>query len=537
MKRRLCLCILLAAVSFLDAQIIHDPNDRLYRDLDLWAARGYITRTLPMVRPYPAQLIDLLLEEVIEGGDESAALAAARYQEALSPGSRILHGGFTGSVEGLDGDASLLGAPFVDGTLWLRNWLAGSFSMFVYGSTMDPGSGYNVPGTYSPYPDMISDVSDMGVLRILQNWTSALAIGTGDFYFQSGLVRSSLGPFYGNGLIVGPQASRAGHFGLAYLRPKWSFEMLWLELVASDTRGNNRFPNKHMAAHIFSFRPVPEFEISFLESIVWGGRIEPLYMIPFNQLFAAQSMADFGDNSFIGLLIRWAFAPNALFLTQLYIDDLHFNDMIRFHFNTKYKLAGELGIVWAPPEGPLLSLEADYTAVLPYMYTHMYSLDPTTFQDRYTNPRANYQDYSHAGKNLGPGLEPNSDRISLRSFWKTLPGLDLGLSAYLVRHGNASKNMIEEGLMDGTWHDGSIFDDGSTDDGGDNNYRRLRFLVQPYLEIKLAGGISLLWRFSPAFGDFTLGAEYTAEYGWNRGGIPENNGFLHYWSLGGTYRY
>jgi hypothetical protein len=366
----------------------------------------------------------------------------------------------------------------------------------------------------------------------LQNWTSALTIGTGGLYFQAGLIRGSMGPFYDNGVILGPQASRAGHFGLAFRQPRWSFEMLWLELTAADAGGQGRCAEKHLVSHVLSFRPVPAFEFSFMEAVVWGGRIEPLYLLPLNNLFAAQSMADFGENSLLDFLARWSFARNAQFLTQLYIDDLHFNDLIGGKFNTKYKLAGELGIVFAPETGPLLSLAADYTAVFPYMYTHVANFDDEKYPARYKTPEINYQDYSHAGRNLGPDLEPNSDRISLRSDWRTLPGLDLSLSASLIRHGNASENSIDEGRMNSAYHDGSIFDDRNYDvKPYDNNYMNLRFLIQPVLETLLAFSAGALWTLT-RLGDFSLSTEYAAEYGWNRDCVRENNGLRHYWSLG-----
>ena len=559
MKRNLlCIALWLAGLSALRAQIIHDPNDGIYRDLDRWALQGCFTQSLPMIRPYPPQLVEALLVEALERGNEAAAEKAGRYLQRLnSPrapkgegepkprsvyrapaGRGVLHAGFTGGAEGLDGDASLLGGPFADASLRLTDWLAGSLSMYVYGSTRDPEEGYNVPGTYSPYPDLVADWSEIGDWEILQNWTSALTIGTGGLYFQAGLIRSSMGPFYDNGVILGPQASRAGHFGLAYRRPRWSFEMLWLELTAADTRGQGRYAEKHLVSHALNFRPVPAVEISFMEAVVWGGRIEPLYLLPLNNLFAAQSMAEFGDNSLLGFLFRWSFARNAQLLTQLYIDDLHFNDLIQGNFNTKYKLAGEFGFAFAPETGPLLSLAADYTAVFPYMYTHLANFDKTKYPDRYKTPEINYQDYSHAGRNLGPDLEPNSDRISVRSAWRTLPGLDLNLSASLIRHGNASENSIDEGRMNSAYHDGSIFDDGNYDyPPYDNNYMNLRFLIQPVLETLLACGIGAVWTCPTRLGDFSLSAEYAAEYGWNRGCVPESNGLRHYWSLTGVWRY
>jgi hypothetical protein len=181
----------------------------------------------------------------------------------------------------------------------------------------------------------------------------------------------------------------------------------------------------------------------------------------------------------------------------------------------------------------------------------MYSLDSSTYGDRYPsqqgNSYPNYQDYSHAGKNLGPDLEPNSDRISLRTTWRTLPNFDLSFSAYFSRHGNASENRIADDAMDGTYHDGSIFDDGNNDGtfntthgtagDYDNNYRYLRFLIQPNLETKLAGGIGLSWHLPTGFGAFSLNAEYTLEYGWNRNCIAGNNSPIHYWSVGGSFRY
>jgi hypothetical protein len=42
----------------LNAQVVHDPNDAIYRDIDRWSVRGYILGSLPLIRPYPAQLID-----------------------------------------------------------------------------------------------------------------------------------------------------------------------------------------------------------------------------------------------------------------------------------------------------------------------------------------------------------------------------------------------------------------------------------------------------------------------------------------------
>jgi hypothetical protein len=526
----------------LNAQVLHDPNDTIYTDIDRWSVRGYITSSLPLIRPYPVQVIDELLNQVLERGNAEAKEKAAFYKNNIAPGTRPIHPGLTAGVEGLDDDMTVQGAVFADGLLRLQDWIGASYSMFVYGAAKTPGNEFNVPGTYSPFPDLVTDQSELGSFEIMQDWTSALGLGNHNFYFQSGLNRTSVGPFYDNGTVVGPQAGRAGHFSLNYRQPAWSFEMLLLTLTASDDFGENMFPEKYLILHSINFNPVPSVEIGFLESVVWGGRLELLYLAPFVNLFAAQSMGDFGDNSFIGFHVRWNAPHNIQALTQVYVDDFHFNDVIRLQFNTKYKLAGELGFVWAPEDGPLSALSADYTLVFPYMYTHWNVPDADRYasHDDSGNRVPNYFNYSHMGRNLGTDLRPNSDRISVRSNWRTLPNLDLSASTYFTRHGNASAGANYTGNDDSPYdkdeyHDGSIFDDGDTVEG--NNYSKLHFLTQDTIDTRLAGGLGIKWFLPVSFGAFSFNADYVLEYGWNRDLIKNNNGLTNYWSIGASWRW
>jgi hypothetical protein len=523
-------------MASLSAQVIHDPNDAIYRDIDRWSVRGYISGSLPLIRPYPAQLIDELLTQVIDKGNGEAREKAAYYKKNIAPGSRPIHPGLTATIEGLDDDLAALGSGSLDGVLRINDWIGASYSMFAYLSTKTPGNEYAVPEAYSPFPDLVTDDANIGPFKIMQNWTSALGIGKPDFYFQSGLNRTGIGPFYDNGVVAGPQAARAGHFSLNYRRPTWSFEMLMLALSASNDLGEEMFPEKFFVFHSFNFNPLPNFEFGFLESVVWGGRFETLYLIPFTNLFATQSLSgDFGDNSFLGFHIRWNAPYNMQVKGQFYVDDFHFNDIVRLQFNTKYKLAAEAGIVWAPDTGPLAILSADYTMVFPYMYTHWNTPDSA----RYDPVKPNYLNYSHMGRNLGTDLEPNSDRISVRTSWRTLPNLDVSLGAYLTRHANASDNVPTDGYNQGfdkdEYHNGTIFDDGDTAEG--NNYSHLRFLIQDTIDTRLAGRVGVTWTLPTGIGAFSLNADYVIEYGWNRNLKKDNNGLTNYWSLGGSWRW
>ncbi|MDR1216636.1 MAG: hypothetical protein LBK25_08140 [Treponema sp.] len=520
----------------LNAQVIHDPNDTLYKDLDKWSTMDYITQPLPLVRPYPSQLLDIFFDEVLENGSLEAREKAARYKAAISPNARFFHAGLTVGVTGQDEDFSFLLAPFADGTIRIRDWISASYALFGWASTKKPGEEFKVPGAWSPFPDFIPDDANIGDFSLYQDWTSMVAIGKSDFYLQAGISRSSVGPFYDNGVVVGPQAGRASHISVNFREQKWSFEALFLGLTASDDFGEGTFTEKYLIFHTFNFYPLRNFEFGFQEAVGWGGRFEPLYLIPFTWLFSAQSLGDFSDNSFMGFHVRWDLPNNVRLLGQLYIDDFQFNDFIRFKWNTKYKFAGEAGVVWTREAGILSSLAADYTMVFPYMYSHWNDPEqPAT--GSYNHGVPNYIVYSHRGSNLGTDLDPNSHRLSIRTSWRTLPDLTITTSLYLTQHGNASENVDPANHdKEGERHDGTIWDDGDTKDG--NNYRVIRFLTQDVIDTRVAAGIGAKWELPfSSFGVFSLNMEYVFEYGWNRELIKDDNGFTNYWSASGSWRF
>jgi hypothetical protein len=143
------------------------------------------------------------------------------------------------------------------------------------------------------------------------------------------------------------------------------------------------------------------------------------------------------------------------------------------------------------------------------------------------------------GRNLGTDLEPNSDRISVRTTWRTLPNLDLSLGAWFTRHAHASEGADYDGNKDpndkNEYHKGNIFDDGDLVDG--NNYSYLRFLIQDTIDTRLAGVFGVTWTLPTSFGAFSLNADYALEYGWNRNLEKNNNGLTNYWSIGGSWRW
>ena len=525
--RILCLFLLLAITGGIGAQTIHEPNSDLYKDIDRWFVQGYIRTFLPLIRPYPWPLIESILQEVTVNGNTEAREKAAAYRYDLSPDSRSFRPGFLAYLQGSRDDASIVLAPFAEGLFHIAGSLTTGFHFAAYALSDTDGERFNVPGTYSPYTDFIPDMSNVGSLTVRQHWTSITSIGTSNVYFQAGLSRSSFGPFYDNGIVVGPQAPRAGHFSFVFQQPQWSFEMLLQAITASDDFGNGLYNNKFNIIHSINYRPLDNLEIGFQQAIVWGGRFELMYLVPFSFLFQNQSLFGFDDNAIMGLHVRWRPFNNLLVNSQLYVDDFHFNNFLKG--TIQLKAAAQFGLSWTPDYNYINKVDFDYTMVLPYTYSHWN--EPAA--NRYVPEMPNYLNYTHMGRNIGPDLEPNSVRFSVRTSWDIIPGIGGNLSAYLTGHGNAS-----DGIESDVERHGSIFDDGFVE--GRRMLRLSDFLSQSVIETRLGGALGVHWTIPTSYGIFKLSADYGMELGRNRrtrDSAPnrEINNTRHFWSIGGSW--
>jgi len=567
MKKNIIFLFILAAfTASLGAQTVHDPNNQLYKDIDRWVVQGYVNDFLPMIRPYPIKLIEKILDEVIEKGNNAEQETAERYRSILITNSKILNPGISASVQGNEDDYHIIISPYVEGLLSVKNLFSVSFNFTVNALSQGlDGEMYNIPGKTSQFPDLVNDTANIGSYKVLNNWTNLVAIGSDSLYFQAGLSRTSFGPFFDNGIIVGPQAPRAGHFSLVYWDPLWSFEVLFQTLIATDDYGLGRFAGKYSVIHALNFRPFKNLELGAVQTIIYGERFDPLYLVPFSFLFQTQTAnSGYLDNALIGLNFRWRAINSFLVKGQVYIDDFSFNGLLQG--KPDFKASGIIGVSWSPLSGILSKLDFDYTAVMPYMYTHWHepwegrynglSGEESRSRPNGINPEfparriPNFTNYTHWGRNLGPDLEPNSDRFSLRSNWKIIRNLELNFSAYLTRHGNASYG---KDRLAGPWngesdeyHDGSIHDSGCSDpwlgedihpisDAQHNPYKEMNFLTQSIIDTRLGGIIGLAWSIPTPIGTFKLIADYCVQYGWDRDLISKNNGINHYWSIGGMW--
>ncbi len=138
-----------------------------------------------------------------------------------------------------------------------------------------------------------------------------------------------------------------GHYSFVWRNGWFSYSTVLLEIAATNYLHEEvpeKFPDKHLILQSFNFYPTPWLELGFFETVVWGNRFDLNYLLPFKELFYAQSMAGFEDNSFMGILANVRFKDTIQVPLVVYVDDTNLNDLLRFDFSTKFKVALQAGV-------------------------------------------------------------------------------------------------------------------------------------------------------------------------------------------------
>ncbi len=509
-KKMSAIVFMLSSFSVAFSQDIFDP---IYTDIDIWAAQGYCS-LIYNVRPYAPQVLLEILEDVIAKGDARAKEKAQQYIEKLnrygvgfeiSTNNKVLAGS-EGDYRGATGIAfNLLLHPF--DALWSKVH-AGAYLIDGQSKFYPYGAGEYIDihedAVYFLPPFISGDNT-----AILYTLTSYTWYGNSSFWISAGLGRTSAGPFFDNGIFIGPQAKQTANWGLNFSNGPFTFSTILLQLTAMT--GN---ANKYAVYHDYSFRINDNLKIGLVETVVFGGEFKPQYLLPITAFFYQQSMTSgtmFADNSLAGGYIVWNIVRDLKLQGSLFIDDIYPPDYLKFNFDTKTIGAAQAGFLWVLNTDIVKKISGDYTAVFPYMYAHHYD----GAEDNYT----------HMGASLGAGLLPNSDRFELSVDWSVI---NLGTTVRLLRHGNAS-----EGVYAGT---GDYWDDGWV--SGQPTYQPpypsgttpqyFRFLsqnvIQTVFQFEIRTAIEL-------FKNFLLDASYCFEYHANYNLQQGVNANLHYLSL------
>ncbi|HPE90607.1 MAG TPA: hypothetical protein PLH55_13940 [Spirochaetales bacterium] len=515
---------LFAAISGAYAQSVSDP---IYGYIDRWEARGYLEAQYTL-RPYSPEVIIGILERVAEVGSPADAEAAERFLAEY--GSSSFDAGLVQRSDArLGGDGFEYRGESGVGLGLLSAVAPGVWAQGVLDVVVVDGYDTVQPATERSKLDVHSDGSmnflpdglSGDPMALLYALSSSAWFGRAGLWGSASFSRSSVGPFFGNGVVIGPQATATPNWTMHATTGDWRFSSGLFQLRASD--GDEE---KYLVYHSYSYSPVSGLDLGIFETTVWGGSFKPLYLVPLSMLFYLQSQSSFGDNSQAGLYGSWRPMDGLQAKATVFFDDVGFSDLVKLELDTKIIGAAEAGLSWAPEAGPLALASLDYTAVFPYMYAHHW----TVAED----------DYTHAGDSFGAALEPNSDRWELRARFEPLPCLSVEAVSRLLRHGNAS-----EGVTDG---DGSWFDDGWVYVDGlwyqnfqlpfepGTSPKYFRFLTQDTIETTFQLGATVTW--NRAFGrtSLSVGLRYLIEAVWNEGLAAGDDELYHYIGLDASWK-
>ncbi len=513
---------LVMGVTRLSAQMAASPNDRLYADLSLWQDRGLIDN-LPPLRPYPIQVLKKLLTDVQAGGTEADSELAAWYLSNLEgPWNFHLLASAEGRLKGdsLHKNVNLSGN--YQGFLLPQLTYSGSLGVIV----VDGSGNEGLPDYGRTTLDFILDnaVDSFGSSGLTPRVSSlgSASFGTESLYFQAGIMRGSFGPFWGDNAVLSPSSPQSGQFSFVIRQGFLTYTNLLMDISATDNTGSDLQPNKYLAMQSAEFHVLDWLTLGIFETTVWGGRFEPLYILPFPAiLYYAQGLVGFPDNSFIGVSASVKFPQKIKADVLLYVDDAGFNEIIRFRTDAMLVLSLQTGVSWTPDLPFLTRISLTNLLVTPYTYSH---------KDGGT-PGVNYLNYTNAGKNIGPSLEPNSDRIEIIADLKPLSELYLDVFSRFIIHGNASDGRSGQTAA----NDGTIFDDGYLN-GKASFKNSTRFLTQSVLEKTIQAGFDAKLYYDTPVGQVQAALSYTFEYVFNKN-LTSSDGMNNYLGFSVGFRY
>lgn len=520
-----------AAPAF--AQNLSDLSDPIYRDLEIWQGEGRF-RPLPYLQPWPANIVVSALESLLEKKVPAAdRLRAERYLSHLNgEASPVEVQIFSELRRGFGSDIS---GNFNFGVALDVSWRIDPLvHLAILGNPtlVDATERPALPTGARERLDWIPDDASLEIagreFLVQTRILSLLSLGSEEFSFLAGMGRVNHGPFFDDGISISKDAPFGAYLGYTWYQEDFSFSFLYRPLTASDNKGGGAKAGKHLAFHSLEWWAADWFKVSIYESTVIGSAFNAAYFIPFSGFFLTQGLAGFEGNSLLGLAAEFVPLPGLRVPVTVFIDDMHFNDIVRFEFDTKYKLAFEAGVQWFPGAQDidfLDKLSLDYTAVMPYMYTHR---DGTSQpKDSGSDPDPDYADwqkvynfanYTHLGTNLATGLQPNSDRIQLSARFTPLEWLRLNIDLKNIRHGDAScgvdgmnKNATGD-IFDPGYAGGSATFNPSYDSG--TGQPVTRFLTQDVIEssTQISLGAEFLLDSILEFARATVQLSYTFEY-------------------------
>ena len=514
------------------AQISSDPSNSFYKDAQIWEQNGIIT-TLPPIRPYPVRIIKKILTTVIENGNESQVEKARYYWEELT--GRPFHAELEidGNYKNSNGDNSFAVSVFpeVNGDVSFLNDIIGigyKIGFSGYTQTALEYMRHYIPFGHGLSHDTLQDPGDMGPFKWYLDTDDSLSIGNDNYFMQIGLNRMGYGKFLGEGLALNENAYHSANLVFTVFYDRWNYTQFYSAIGASKSYdGSALQSDKFLAFHQFEFNITPNISLAYYENIIFGKRFDISYLIPAPYM-ALQGLGGCNDNLQMGLMLNVKPIKGLLWSTDLFVDDISFNDLVKFNFNTKIRLALTTGVIYSPENTIFNSFALRYSMVTPYTYSHWEFTDPV--RETIEGNTFNYQNYTNNGLSIGSTLPPNSDSIKFSFDFNPIKNLNLAFNFLFLRHGNSSETLpVDEAvryLLAGEnvyATDGSIYQHTFNDQGYlGSAWNKLDFLNQEHKMYILQGGIDADYTLGKyKWGQLSIKAGYTGEFIINKG-VDEN---------------
>ncbi len=446
--------ILICALSF--SQVAADPGNVLYEDITIWENLG-IVKNLSPLRPYPLGVIEDILQTVIASSFPLQSDKAQQYYDRIfkkpvsagvsyEPRAKLADG----SPSTLQNNCNLL----CTGDFYMAGRTSVSLDLKVHAT--DSFRAPVLPLYQRPLEDAPWDPVNLGRFTGLLDMNMNLSSVFKGFYVQGGISRNSWGPFFDSGITLSKDSFHNGNITFCYNgNDSWNYQHSYFILGATDNNGSSISPEKFMALHSIEYNPWPWLSFSYYENMIYGNRFDPIYILPV-PFMVAQSIGSYSDNLQMGLTFEIRPFSGFLWATDILVDDISANELVRLDFDTKIKIAGITGVQYAFNKKLLKTASLDYTLIAPYMYTHE---DGTVI---------NYQNYTNNGICMGSDLPPNSDRISVRLSMEPLQNLNLVVKASFARHANINESIPDDDAVMYLRNYGGHYT--SVTDGGIHNY-------------------------------------------------------------------
>lgn len=513
----------------LTAQVSCDPDDVFYTIAEGWELRGIVER-LPSLRPYPLQVIHTLVDEVMQNGSETDKKFAQSYYEKIfcKPWAVSLETNDTVKlVHGDDTTGNQLEVnPSVHGDLSLMNeFITAGYKIGFYDTTADP---YNFLPIYQNFlHDSIHDAATIGPFSSYLDGNTSVAVGSKDFYFQTGVYRSGFGPYLNEGLALNDSAYHSANISFHLNGSKWAYTQQLSALGATtnaDPLSSDVTYSKYLSFHSMDLYLNKKMTFTYYETIVYGRRFDPSYLVPAPYM-VSQGITGCNDNLQMGIIFSYKPVLGFAWNTDVYVDDFSVNDLAKLNLDSKNRIAAKTGFIYTPVDSFCTRLALDYTAITPYMYAH-WDYDSISTKTMSTTT-VNYQNYSNNGICMGSSYPPNSDRISFTMDLNPIQRIHLQITSAFMRHANVCESLTQEEAAtyllaekgvyetDGSMFTHSMFAGGNT---VGTAWDHLNFLTQADKMYIVQSGISATCALKKIFGcEVSFKCSYMFEYIMNKG--------------------